>query len=47
MGNMTSEASSKGAEIFLKLLVIAIGIVLGVVVSFIIALFAGWVEFEC
>jgi len=47
MDNITTEPSSKGFELFMKLLVIGLGVVLGLVVSFIIGLFTGWIPFEC
>jgi len=47
MDDITKEAPPKGLELFDKLVVIGIGVVLGLVASFLISLFAGWIEFAC
>lgn len=41
------EPISGGLELFLKLLVIGFGIVLGLFAAFIISIFSGWIEFAC
>ena len=47
MGEIITNSPAKGVELFLKLLVIGLAILLGLVASFIISLFAGWIEFAC
>jgi hypothetical protein len=47
MEDITTEPPAKGFDLFLKLLVIGLGIVLGLVAAFIISLLAGWIEFAC
>jgi hypothetical protein len=47
MDEITTEPTSKGYDVFLKLLVIGLGVVVGLVAAFIISLFAGWIEFAC
>lgn len=47
MDEIITEPPAKGLELFIKLLVIGLAILLGLVASFIISLFAGWIEFAC
>lgn len=47
MDETTTEQASKGFDVFLKLLIIGLGVVVGLVAAFIISLFAGWIEFAC
>lgn len=47
MDEITTEPTSKGTDVFLKLLVIGLGVVVGLVAAFIISIFAGWIEFAC
>ena len=47
MDDITTEPPSKGFELFLNLVVIAVGIVFGLISSLIISLLAGWIEFAC
>jgi hypothetical protein len=47
MVKLTTEQPATGFELFLKLLVVGLAIFLHLVASFIIPLFAGWIEFAC
>jgi hypothetical protein len=45
----TAKPSPDGSywESFLRVLIVGFGIVAGVILSFVIAAFAGWIRFEC
>jgi hypothetical protein len=47
MDSLPSEKPSFGVELFLKLLVIAVGIFLGLVFASILGFLTGWIPFEC
>jgi len=47
MDDTTTDGSSKGFELFLKLLVIGLGIFLGLLASSIIGIMTGLVPFLC
>jgi len=47
MDSLPSEKPSFGVELFLKLLVIALGAFLGVVFATIIGFLTGWIELGC